>query len=531
MTSILLTVRIVSAAADAAAFACVAADMAAPLTRPLPAVTAGGGKFRCLRCIVAAVGAVGPARVRGGIVVRCRFRQWTYLRLERADPVGPLRPLCAIPLRHVGRVVTVVVFTRDLYRRGKAFSTDFLEARLGDVLGLKTAAHVFAVDNLLASDLLRIADRFRDDDRVEHTAIIEVLAYAILRRLGLAFVDDVFLDVLDDREVGADLVEVKRQIALGTLAGRPRIVIAARPPVTDEMIHRVVVLHGLFHCGRIHRSEALDVDPVRTIAADVEPLRGLVLHFGRGHWIELELESVVLGERFEQRDRLLAVGRVEVDQTDLLALELVEAAFLAADVADEHRGAVPVGRRRIEDPWEGRAVRGRGETVSHRQNRNLVDRGFRDDLQSDAGRIGIDHVRILRFYLFVAFDTLLGVVARLAFLDEQLYAADAAIALIEHVEIVGHAVHDRRAGNRERSGAIRQQWNENTVCRARGNGCERQPGDNRKSGPEQTTIQSHLVFLPLDFLGGSAACCSSAAGCAPPPSPYPGVLGVIVPRQ
>src|SRR5262249_14564297 len=132
----------------------------------------------------------------------------------------PLLPLCAIPLRYVGRVVTVVVFTRDLDRRGKAFSTDFLEARLGDVQGLETAAHVFAVDHFLASDLLRIADRFRDDNRIEHTAIVEVLAYAILRRLGLPRVDDVFLDVLDDREVGADLVEVERQVALGTLAGR-----------------------------------------------------------------------------------------------------------------------------------------------------------------------------------------------------------------------------------------------------------------------------------------------------------------------
>ena len=48
---------------------------------------------------------------------------------------------------------------------------------------------------------------------------------------------------------------------------------------------------------------------------------------------------------------------------------------------------------------------------------------------------------------------------------------------------------------------------------------------------EQTTVQSHLVFLPLVYRGGRAACCSSASGLAPRPSPYSGVLGVIVPLQ
>ena len=57
--------------------------------------------------------------------------------------------------------------------------------------------------------------------------------------------------------------------------------------------------------------------------------------------------------------------------------------------------------------------------------------------------IRIDHGRIFALDRVVALDTFLGVVAGLALLDDQLDAADAAIALVEHVQIVGHAVGDR----------------------------------------------------------------------------------------
>jgi hypothetical protein len=61
-----------------------------------------------------------------------------------------------------------------------------------------------------------------------------------------------------------------------------------------------------------------------------------------------------------------------MEQADLLALQLVGAAFLLDDVLDERRGAVPVGHRRVEDPREGLADRRRRQAIGHRQHRNVL---------------------------------------------------------------------------------------------------------------------------------------------------------------
>ncbi|HWX33468.1 MAG TPA: hypothetical protein VNZ53_39325 [Steroidobacteraceae bacterium] len=79
----------------------------------------------------------------------------------------------------------------------------------------------------------------------------------------------------------------------------------------------------------------MQIDPVQPIAAHIKPQRALVLHLRRRNRIELELEAVVLGKRLQERDRLLAIGRVEMYETDPLALELVKATFSVGRVTDE----------------------------------------------------------------------------------------------------------------------------------------------------------------------------------------------------
>ncbi len=175
-----------------------------------------------------------------------------------------------------------------------------------------------------------------------------------------------------------------------------------------------------------------------------------------------------------------------------MPLSLSRPPSFCADVLDEHRGAVPVGRRRIEDPREVLAV-GRGrEPVGHRQNRDLVDRGLRDDLQRDAGRVRVDDDRVLALDLLVALDALLGVVAGLAFLDVELDAADAAVALVEHVEIVGHAAADRNAGDRKAAGAVGEQRDVDLVGRAR-----RQRRRERERRFPGTRLFSRIAFSLL----------------------------------
>ena len=59
---------------------------------------------------------------------------------------------------------------------------------------------------------------------------------------------------------------------------------------------------------------------------------------------------------------------------------------------------------------------------------------------------GLTTVGVLVLDRLPALDALLGVVAGLAFLDVELDAADAAVALVEHGQVVVHAVGDRDAG-------------------------------------------------------------------------------------
>src|SRR5262249_16006711 len=151
------------------------------------------------------------------------------------------------------------------------------------------------------------------------------------------------------------------------------------------------------------------------------------------YWIELELEAVILGKRLQQRDRLLAIRGVEMDEADLLALELVETALDVGDVTNESRRAVPIDRIRIEYPGKQIAVGRSGQPVGKGEGRNLVDAGLGYQLQRDASGIWVDPGRIFALARVIALDAFLGVVTGLALLDDQLDAADAAIPLVEHV--------------------------------------------------------------------------------------------------
>ena len=91
----------------------------------------------------------------------------------------------------------------------------------------------------------------------------------------------------------------------------------------------------------------------------------------------------------------------------------------------------------------------------------------------DAGRPGIDDHRVLRLDRVVALEALLGVVAGLAFVDRELDAADAAVALVQHRQIVVHAVGDRRARAGERAGAVGEQRHVDRVFGERRR-CERE---------------------------------------------------------
>src|SRR6185437_6214256 len=117
-----------------------------------------------------------------------------------------------------------------------------------------------------------------------HAAVIEVLADLVLLCLAV-LPDHVLLDVLDRREVVADGVEVKRQIAFAAGTGRTGVIFAAGPPDADEMIFRIAGLGSFLHRGRVHGAPTPHDHVVRLVATNIKPDPGLVLHFGRWHRI------------------------------------------------------------------------------------------------------------------------------------------------------------------------------------------------------------------------------------------------------
>src|SRR3546814_15471447 len=90
--------------------------------------------------------------------------------------------------------------------------------------------------------------------------------------------------------------------------------------------------------------------PVRSkLATDLQPGR-LLLKAGASDRKSTEGKAFLLGQPLQCRDRLLAVGAVEVDQRNLLAAEV--SAFLILYVLNHGVGPGPVGGRQREDGWE-----------------------------------------------------------------------------------------------------------------------------------------------------------------------------------
>ena len=182
-----------------------------------------------------------------------------------------------------------------------------------------------------------------------------------------------------------------------------------------------------------------------------------------GHREGLEPEVVTLRENPQGLDGFAAVGAVVIDQRDGLAGQLFITAFLTRDIGDHGVGLGPIGGRQGEDVGEDSPVAGVGPAVAHGDDRNPVFGGALDQRIGDAGRQraeggGAGGAAVLE--LLVACHAAIGVVAGIAFLDDQRHAADPAIALVEHGEIIGEPVGERDAVRCVWSGAVDHGRNE-----------------------------------------------------------------------
>ena len=182
------------------------------------------------------------------------------------------------------------------------------------------------------------------------------------------------------------------------------------------------------------------------------------------------LEPVHFRPLLQERDRLLAVRRVMIDEGDLLALKLVESAFFLGDVLQDDIGRGPICAEQREIPLEHRAVTGFRAAVAHGDDRDLVDRRFLRERERDASRQREDvggAGRTFAFEPFVALDPAIGGVAGVAFFECDLDAIDAAIPLVDEFVVVSDAVGERNPVRRVGAGPIHQVGNELLVLRER----------------------------------------------------------------
>jgi hypothetical protein len=224
---------------------------------------------------------------------------------------------------------------------------------------------------------------------------------------------------------------------LARISHRQHVILRAGPPDADEVLHREADVRGFLDRDLVHHAPAPHQHVVGPITADLQPLR-LLLLTGMVDRQQAQLVAVLLRQLFQRADRLLAVGRVVIDQRDRLARQI--AAVDVQQVLHRDRGAIPVVGRVVEHPLEDLAVLGRGPAIAHRVDRDAVGRGLGDQLVGDPGRERLVDQAALALGRLVALDALLGVVAGLAFEKPRRDAPDPAVTLVHQRQVVGVAV-------------------------------------------------------------------------------------------
>src|SRR5262245_26489888 len=143
---------------------CSTADIGPHFHRRSPSPTRGRGSFPYAiksRRLVAGFGALRPAGVLFDILFGRFFEHRSHFVPHGLDPVGNLDPFGSVPLLHVSGRVTVMIGTvHTLNGRREAREAELLPACVTDVEGLEATADILAGHDLLARQLLRIADRF-----------------------------------------------------------------------------------------------------------------------------------------------------------------------------------------------------------------------------------------------------------------------------------------------------------------------------------------------------------------------------------
>jgi hypothetical protein len=97
------------------------------------------------------------------------------------------------------------------------------------------------------------------------------------------------------------------------------------------MIARIAGCHRFANRSRIHHAPAPQENIVGPVLADLQPRR-LLLHTRMRHRQRDQFEAVHLGALLQRRNRLAAIGRIVIDERDLLAFQVRQSAIDLAQV-------------------------------------------------------------------------------------------------------------------------------------------------------------------------------------------------------
>ena len=228
------------------------------------------------------------------------------------------------------------------------------------------------------------------------------------------------------------------------------------------------------------------------------------------HRDHFEFETEFRGFRFQHRMRLLAVSGIVIQQRDFLAFEFARAAVLVGDELDDSGGAVPVIGHQRKHPREHTAIGGVSAAVAQGDQGNSVDRRLVDEAVGNAGRHGMESGRAggaARFQTLIALHALGVVVLGFAFLPGELDAVDAAVALIDQIEVVDHAGEYRGAvgaigtdavaqnAHELSAGLLRRDWRRHT-----------QAANEREQRDQHCFSCAHILLqLPVCISSGGTA--------------------------
>ena len=298
--------------------------------------------------------------------------------------------------------------------------------------------------------LCRFGSFSRQHRRIK-TTVIQSGPDLVARACCFTCINNKLLDVVEDGEVIAHIVEGQRLIAVGFFACWTHVVFRTGPPDADELIHRIADVRGLLDGDLIHHAPTVHDHVVRLFTTDLQPL-GFLFLTGVVNGQQRKFEPVLFAKLFQRADRLFAVGRVVIDQRDLLTLKA--ATVQIQQVLDRDRCAVPVVRGVIKDVAKDRPVFGRCAAIAHRVDRNAVCRRFRDQLVGDASRQRLIDQRAFALGAFIAFHTFFGVIAGFAFDHPDRFSTDAAVTFVQQRKIIRITVGKRNAIRRIGARAI-----------------------------------------------------------------------------